>query len=199
MRNFPHTLTFLIAFLMYNDAVQAIIALAAQFGNDELKIPVGTLTLAILMVQFVAFFGAMTFNWLANVITAKNAVAVALVIWVAVLVYIYGWVSTTAEFFILAAVVGIVMGGTQALSRSLFSLMIPKGKEAEYFSLYEVTDKGTSWICPIIVGLALQYTKSYRIAVLSLIFFFVAGVIILLRVNVQKGAAEAQRVPVQAG
>ena len=87
----------------------------------------------------------------------------------------------------MAAVVAIIMGGSQALSRSLYAQLVPKGKEAEYFSIYEVSDKGTSWMCPLLFGLALQFTKSYRLAILSLIVFFAAGLLVLLKVNVEQG------------
>jgi UMF1 family MFS transporter len=149
------------------------------------------LTLAILMVQFVAFVGAMFFNWLSIRITAKRAVLLALVIWTGVLFYIYLAVSTPAEFFTMAALVGIVMGGSQALSRSLFSLMVPEGKEAEYFSLYEISDKGTSWLGPLVFGLALQMTGSYRLAALSHAVFYDIGFVLLSRVNIEEAAAEA--------
>jgi UMF1 family MFS transporter len=183
---FPQAAVFLIAFLLYNDAIQTVIALASQFGSDELKIPQAQMTLTILMVQFVAFFGALGFNWVASKTSAKRAVVVSLVIWIAVVIYIL-WVKTTVAFFLMAAVVALVLGGSQALSRSLFAQLVPKGKEAEYFSVYEVTDKGTSWICPIVFGLALQFTKSFRLAILSLVVFFVAGLLILLKVNVEQG------------
>jgi UMF1 family MFS transporter len=187
VRQYPQTTTFLIAYLLYNDAIQAVLVEASQFGNDELKIPVSQLTLAILMVQFVGFFGAMGFNWLASAISAKRAVLVSLVIWTATLIYIYAAVKTTLEFFFMAGVVGLVMGGSQALSRSLYAQLVPKGREAEYFSLYEISDKGTSWLCPLLFGLALQFTKSYRIAILSLIVFFILGMLVLLRVDVEQG------------
>ena len=193
VRQYPQTTTFLIAYLLYNDAIQTVLTLASQFGNDELKIPVSQLTLAILMVQFVAFFGAMGFNWLAAAISAKRAVVVSLVIWTAVLVYIYAAVKTTLEFFVMAAIVAIVMGGSQALSRSLYAQIVPKGKEAEYYSIYEVSDKGTSWMCPLLFGLALQFTRSYRLAILSLIVFFVAGLLVLLKVNMEQGVRDVAR------
>lgn len=91
----------------------------------------------------------------------------------------------------MAAVIAIVLVGTQALSRSLFSQMIPRGREAEYFGVYEISDKGTSWLAPLFFGLTLQFTKSYRLAILSLIVFFAAGLVVLLRVNVKRAAAEA--------
>jgi MFS transporter, UMF1 family len=191
MRHYPRTLTFVLAYLLYNDAIQAVITLASQFGNDELKIPLSTMTMVILMVQFVAFAGAFCFNWIAGAIGAKRSVMFALVIWTLVIVSIYGWVKTTAQFFMMAAIVGMVMGGSQALSRSLYSLMIPKGKEAEYFSLYEISDKGTSWMAPLIFGLALQFAHSYRLAILSLIAFFVLGLLVLSRVDVRRATIEA--------
>jgi UMF1 family MFS transporter len=183
---YPQTTVFLIAYLLYNDAIQTVIALSSQFGSDELKIPQAQMTLAILMVQFVAFFGAIGFNWVASKTSAKRAVVVSLAIWIGVVVYIL-WVHTTVAFFLMAAVVALVLGGSQALSRSLFAQLVPKGQEAQYYSVYEVTDKGTSWLCPIIFGLALQFTKSFRLAILSLLFFFVAGLLVLLKVNVEQG------------
>jgi UMF1 family MFS transporter len=195
MRRYPQTLTFLIAYLIYNDAVQAVITLSGQFGSDELKIPMASLTLAILMVQFLAFAGALLFNVIAKGIGAKQAITLSLVIWSGVILAIYLTVRTTFEFFVMAAVVAVVLGGTQALSRSLFSQMIPEGREGEYFSLYEISDKGTSWLAPLIFGLALQFTGSYRTAILSLLTFFIVGLIILSRVDVRRAAAEAAHDP----
>src|SRR6202021_2002814 len=133
MRHYPQTLRFLVAYLLYNDAVQTVIAVSAQFGSDELKIPLADLTEVILMVQFVAFFGSLVFDWLPKWIGAKDAAVASLPICTRALVSIYVSVRNETQFFIVAAIVGMVQGGTQALSRSLFSLMIPKGREAEYF------------------------------------------------------------------
>ena len=191
IRGLPETATFLIAFMLYNDAIQTVLALAAQFANDELKMPVSQLTLAILMVQFMAFFGAIGFQWIAAAVGAMRAILLSLILWTATVVYIYAWVTNAKGFFLAAAVVAIVMGGSQALSRSLFAQLIPKGREAEYFGIYEISDKGTSWLCPLLFGLALQFTHSYRIAILSLVVFFIAGFLVLLRLDPEKGAAEA--------
>ena len=187
IRQYPQTLTFLIAFLLYNDAIQTVLAVAAQFGNDELKIPVSQLTFAILMAQFVGFLGAFVFQKLAEAASAKRAVVASLVIWTLTLVYIYQFVYGVVQFFIATAVVALVMGGSQALSRSLFAQLVPRSREAEYFSVYEISDKGTSWISPILFGLALQLTGRYRVAILSLILFFLAGLLVLLRVDVARG------------
>lgn len=190
-RRYPQTLLFLIAYLLYNDGIQAVIALASVFGAEELKLEQSTLVQVILMVQFAAFFGALLFNWVAKATGSKRAIMLSLVIWTGVLVYAYALLQTKLQFFILGAVIAIVLGGSQALSRSVYSLMIPKGQEAEYFSLYEVSDKGTSWLAPLTFGLALQFTGSYRVAILSLVVFFIVGLALLARVNVRQAAIEA--------
>ncbi|MFV9503619.1 MAG: MFS transporter [Oscillochloridaceae bacterium umkhey_bin13] len=192
LRNYPQTLLFLAAYLLYNDGIQAVIALAAVFGAEELGLPQGVLIPAILMVQFVAFFGALGFGILAQRIGSKRAIMISLVIWTAVVIYGYFMpAGVPAQFFALAAVIAVVLGGSQAISRSVFSLMIPEGKEAEYFSLYEIGERGTSWLAPLFFGLALQYTGSYRIALVSLMIFFIAGLILLSFVNIRRAAEEA--------
>jgi UMF1 family MFS transporter len=188
---YPHTLLFLVAYLLYNDGIQTVIALSAQFGSEELGMETASLIQLILMVQFIAFFGALAFNVLARRIGSKNAIAVSLVIWLAVTIYTYRFLRTEFQFFLLAAVIALVLGGSQALSRSLFSLMIPKGQEAEYFSLYEVSERGTSWLGPLLFGLTLQFSGSYRLAILSIALFFAVGLILLLRVNVHRAIAES--------
>jgi MFS transporter, UMF1 family len=190
MTGYPQTLLFLVAYLVYNDAIQAVISLAGQFGADYLKIPMGLLTLAILMVQFVAFAGSFLFNWVASRTGAKNAVSLALALWILLMAGVF-FVKTAAHYFVAAALVALIMGGSQALSRSLYSVMIPKGREAEYYSLYEISDKGTSWLAPLLFGVTLQLTGSYQYAILSMVVFFVTGLVLLLRVNVPQAAAEA--------
>jgi UMF1 family MFS transporter len=188
---YPRTLLFLGAYLVYNDGIQTVIVLAAQFGQEELKLPMSTITTVILLVQFVAFAGALLFNRMAAAWGAKRAVMAGLAVWTMTLAYIYALVRTSADFYAMGVVVGLVLGGTQALSRSLYSFMIPPGREAEYFGLYEVSDKGTSWLGPLLFGLALQGTGSFRTAILSLIAFFAAGMLLLAKVDVRAAAVEA--------
>lgn len=195
LRRYPQMLLFLVAYLLYSDGIQTVIALTSQFGQEELGLSISTLTQVILMVQFVAVGGALLFARLAAAVGAKRAVLVSLVIWVGVLVYAYAWLATEFQFFALAAVLATVLGGSQALSLSLFSLMIPKGHEAEYFSLYEVSEKGTSTLGPLLYGLAVQFTGSFRIAMLSLLVLFVLGIALLTRVDVKRAAIEAGNTP----
>lgn len=187
VRRHPQALLFLLAFLIYNDGIQTVITLAAVFGQEELGLGMATLTGVILMVQFIAFFGALAFKYLAGAVHAKRAIEISLLLWIGVLVYAYGFLHSVTGFYLMAAAIALVLGGSQALSRSLFSLMVPKGQEAEYFGLYEISDKGTSWLGPLLFGLALQFTGSYRIGILSLVVFFVIGLLLLWRVNVATG------------
>jgi len=200
VKSFPETLKFLLAYFLYNDGIQTVIAVAATFAaapiiQGGLEIEQTTLTAVILMIQFMAFFGALFWGKLATWIGAKQAIMVSLVIWAGVVIYAYGGLqgeSRVTEFFILGAFIAIVLGGSQAISRSLFAQMIPNGKEAEFFSFYEISERGTSWIGPLIFGLANQMFGDLRIAILSLIFFFVMGLLLLPRVNVQKAIADAK-------
>jgi UMF1 family MFS transporter len=195
-RAYPHTLLFLAAYLLYNDGIQSVITLSTKYGTQELNLELGTLVLAILMVQFVAFFGALLLGALARFFGAKKVVLASLILWTAVLVVAYSLQARAVlQFYLLAAFIGVVLGGSQALSRSLFSHMIPGGQEAEYFSLYEISERGMSWLGTLLFRLTLQLTDSYRSSIISLIVFFVVGFALLVMVNVRRAIVEAGNVP----
>ncbi len=189
--SYPQTLLFLVAYLLYNDGIQTVIALAAQFGSQVLGMGTASLVQVILMVQFIAFVGALAFGHVARWVGTRQAIVISLVIWLGVTTYAYGMLQTEREFFLMAAVIAVVLGGSQALSRSLFSQMIPSGQEAEYFSLYEVSERGTSWLGPLLYGLTLQFSGSYRLAILSIAVFFALGLILLVMVDVPRAIREA--------
>ncbi|MFF0577811.1 MFS transporter [Streptosporangium saharense] len=192
LRNYPLTLAFLVAYLVYNDGVQTVISFSATYADKELGLGQTTRIAAILMVQFVAFGGALLLGRLAASYGAKRVVMSALVAWMAVVGVAYFLPRGSAlPFFALAFAIAIVMGGTQALSRSLFSHVIPSGKEAEYYSLYEISDKGSTFLGSFALGLALQLTDSYRLGVLSLLVFFLVGLVILGAVNLPKAIRAA--------
>ena len=201
VKHFPETLKFLLAYFLYNDGIQTVIAISSTFAaapliQGGLELDQQTLIAVILMIQFVAFFGALFWGKLAGWIGAKQSVVVSLVIWAGVVIYAYGGLKgegRVTEFFILGVFIALVMGGSQAISRSLFAQMIPNGKEAEFFSFYEISERGTSWIGPLVFGLANQIFGNLRIAILSLIFFFVMGLILLPFVNVSKAIADAKK------
>ena len=190
VRRYPQTLTFLLAYLLYNDAIQTVLIVSAAFGAKELGLSDAQLTITILISQLVGVAGALLFGKVAARITSKRAVIVTLIVWIALLFYAYGFVHNATEFYIMGGFAGLVMGGSQALSRSIFAQLVPHGMEAEYFSLYEVGDKGTSWLGPPTFAIALQMTGSQRSAILSLLIFFVAGLAVLTRVNVEQGVQD---------
>jgi MFS transporter, UMF1 family len=192
LRTRPVTLLFLVAFLVYNDGVQTVLTLSATYATQELKLGQSVVIGAVLLVQFVAFGGALLLGRLADRHGAKRVVLAALLAWTVVVLASYTLqVGSVVEFILLAAVIGTVMGGTQALSRSLFSHLVPRERTAEYFGFYEISDKGTSWLGPFVFALALQLTDSYRSAIVSLVVFFVAGFVLLLTVDLPRGAREA--------
>lgn len=205
LKNFPETLRYLLAYFLYNDGIQTVIAVSATFAaapliRGGLEIETGTLTMVILMIQFIAFFGALFWGKLAGWIGAKNAIIVSLVIWLGVVVFAYGGLygdTRVMQFFILGAFIALVMGGSQAISRSLFAQMVPQSQEAEYYSFYEISERGTSWIGPLIFGLTNQIFGDLRMAILSLIFFFIAGLVILPFVNVKKAIADVKQYDAQ--
>jgi UMF1 family MFS transporter len=194
--HYPQTLLFLAAYLLYNDGVQTVISLSSQFGTEELGMESQTLIITILMVQFVAWFGALAFSRVAKMTGAKRAIIVSLLVWTGLTFVTYVMAKGNVyQFLGLGAGIAIVLGGTQALSRSLFAQMIPAGKEAEYYSLYEVSERGTSWIGPLVFGLVFQFTGSYRLALVMIAAFFILGLVLLLFVNVRRAITEAGNTP----
>lgn len=198
IRLFPETVRYLIAYLIYNDGIQTVIVVAALFASIELGMDDQQLILVILMIQAVAFLGAFfLFPFLAARLGAKRALVLSLMIWTAVVIYAALALQTQTEFWFLGAVIALVLGGSQALSRSIFAQMIPKGREAEFFSFYEVSDRATSLFGPLIFGLANQLFGSLRYGILSLVILFVVGLGILLLVNVPRAIREAEAAHLQ--
>ena len=200
-RTLPETSKYLTAYLIYNDGIQTVIAIASTFAaapiiRGGLELSTDTLTAVILMIQFVAFFGALFWGRLAKWIGSKQAIIVSLIIWAGVVTYSYFGMrgpSRVTEFFILGLFIAIVLGGSQAISRSLFAQMVPKNQEAEFFSIYEISERGTSWLGPLVFGITNQIALSLRPAIFSLIAFFVVGLVVLLFVNEKKAIADTNR------
>jgi len=195
LRLYPQTLLFLVAYLFFNDGIQTVISASSVYGAEELKFSSSQLIEIILLVQFVAFGGALSFGRLANHFGAWRVVLNSLVLWT--LVVSIAFFVPTGGFLIfigLAVLIGIVLGGSQALSRSLYSQLIPRGREAEFFSLYQAMERGTSWSGTLVFGLVHQFTHSYRWAIVALIVFFVVGGLLLSRVRMREGIVAAGNV-----
>ncbi len=192
LRHYPQTLLLLVAYLFYNDGIQTVIASASVFGSRQLGLGQQTLVLAILVVQFVAFFGALALGRLAQRIGSRRTILASLIVWSGLSGAAYFLpAGAVGPFLLLAVGIGLVLGGSQALSRSLYSLLVPAGREAEYFGLYQAAERGTSWLGTLTFGLVFQATGSYRLAIVALLVFFVIGFALLLRVDVGKGIQDA--------
>ncbi|MCC6928322.1 MAG: MFS transporter [Gemmatimonadaceae bacterium] len=194
LRTFKHAFLMLLAFLVYNDGIQTIIRMATAYGT-ELGIPSSALTIAILIVQFVGIPFAFLFGMLADRIGAKQSVFLGLLAYAAISVTGY-YMKTARDFYMLAFLVGMVQGGTQALSRSLFASLIPAHKSGEFFGFYSVFEKFSSIFGPLLFSITIAMTGSSRNAILGVIIFFAVGAAILARVNVAEGrqmARDAER------
>jgi UMF1 family MFS transporter len=196
LRGYRNTWLFLLAYLFFNDGIQTVISSSSLYGSEELGFEQAQLIQTILLVQLVAVFGALLFGRAAVRYGAKRCVLVGISLWL--LVVVIGFVMPAGQFVLflgLAVLIGLVMGGTQALSRSLYSQLVPVGREAEYFSLYQAAERGTSWFGAVLFGLVYQLTDSYRPAIVSLMVFFVVGGLLLSRVDVRQGIVDAGNVP----
>jgi len=191
-RRYPQTLLFLAAYVLFNDGVQTVIAVSSIYGQVELGFATEQLIIAIVVVQLVAFFGALGFGRVAARLGAKRTILISLVIWTVVVGVAYLLPAGEFGLFVgLAAGIGLVLGGTQALSRSLFSQLVPLGKQAEYFSLYQAAERGTSWFGTFTFGVVQMVTGSFRLSILAVVTFFVLGGLLLLRVDVRTGITDA--------
>ncbi|MGA8209528.1 MAG: MFS transporter, partial [Nocardioidaceae bacterium] len=192
MRSYPATLTFLLAFLFYNDGIQTVIAVASTYGSKQLGFGQSVLIGTILLIQFVAFGGALAFGRLAARVGAYRSILGGTVGWMVIVVAaVFLPAGNVPLFLALGIAIAVVLGGTQALSRSFYSLLIPRGREGEYFALYNACERGTSWFGTFVFALVFQLTGSYRPAIVALIVFFVLGAGFLLRLDPARGIREA--------
>ncbi len=185
LRSTPALALFLLSFLFYNDGVQTIISQASTFALQELTFTEGELMGVILLIQFLAFPGALLVAKIADRTTDKAALLGCLFVWAAVLVAAL-WIDSKPAFWILAAVIAIVLGGTQAVSRSVMASMIPAGENAKYFGFFHLSGKATSFIGTFVFGAIVATTGSSRWAIFGLLPLFVIGAALLTKVTVRQ-------------
>lgn len=186
-RHFPLTLAFLGSYMIYTDGIATVAQVAAQYGKLELGLPQDVLIVTLMIVQFIAYFGGRLHGWGARLLGTKRTIMISLLVWVVVLVAAYFVeAGQRLQFYGLAVGIGMVLGGTNALSRSLFSQMVPATREAEYFALYEVGERSTSWLGPLMFAGIGQATGSFRLAIVSLIVFFAVGLVLVSLVPVRR-------------
>jgi UMF1 family MFS transporter len=198
LRGYKQAFLMMLAFTIYNDGIQTIIKMASVYGT-EIGIGQGDLITAILLVQFIGIPCAFAFGAIAGRIGAKRSVFLGLAVYTGICVFAY-FMKSAREFYILAVLVGLVQGGTQALSRSLFATLIPKHKSGEFFGFFSVFEKFGGILGPLVFALVINRFQSSQLAILSVIVFFVVGGLLLLGVNVEEGerAARAAEADVRA-
>jgi UMF1 family MFS transporter len=181
---------FLLAFLFYNDGIQTVISQASTFALDELKFQTDDLMALILMVQIVATPGALAVGWMAQHLGQKPTLLLCLGVWILLLVVAY-FVVTQSQFWALAVVLALVMGGTQSVSRSIMGRMTPPSHSAEFFGFFNLSGKATGFQGTFLFGLLIEFTESARHAIVSLLVFFLLGTLLVAMVNIERGRQEA--------
>ncbi|MBM7600193.1 UMF1 family MFS transporter [Virgibacillus halotolerans] len=191
LKQYKQLLIFLLAFWMYNDGISTIIKMATIYGRD-IGIDGNSLIAALLITQFVGIPCTFFFGWLAKKITAKKALLITLYAYVGIVILGY-FMSAALHFYLLAICVGVVQGGAQSLSRSIFGRMVPDNKHAEFFGFYGISSKFAAIFGPFLFALVGQLTGSSRLGIVSLVVFFIGGIILLRFVDIDKGVRDAKR------
>ena len=192
-----YTLMFLLAYLFYNDGIQTVILNSSVFLSQELFISRGletsqTFLIGVFFVaQVAAFIGALCFERISRLLGAKRTILLSLMIWCAIVIYAYAFLQTQLQAVVMGFFIGLVLGSSQALSRSLYSQMIPKDRESAFFGLYEISEKGTSWLGNLVFAVVIGITGSYRQGILGIIVFFVIGSLLLLLTDTRKAVHQA--------
>ncbi len=194
LTKFPQLLLFVVAYMLYTDGVQTTINVSAAYGADTLELSTTDIALTFLIVQFVAFGGALFFGWLSSRINIKRAIQINLVVWILVAGAAYQLPAGEAIWFqAIGVVIGLVLGGIQALSRSLYGSMIPEEASAEFYGFYSVFSKFSAIWGPLIFAVVGSATGSGRPAILSIVAFFILGFILFSRVDIEEARASKER------
>jgi UMF1 family MFS transporter len=186
---YPELLRFLVAFWFFNDGINTIIKMATIYGR-EIGIGTNDLIFALLLTQFIGLPFTLLFGKFAGLFGSKRTLIITIFVYLFIVLLGYG-MSTAFHFYALAVMVGVVQGGSQALSRSIFSQLIPAGRNAEFFGFYGLSSKFSAIFGPFVFGLAGQLTGSSRFGILSLAIFFIIGISLLWGLNLEKGKKEA--------
>ncbi len=197
LKRLKFTMLFLVAYLFYNDGIQTVILQSSVFISYELftsrgqEVDNAFLIMIFAVAQISAFAGALIFERIARVFGAKWTVLLSLVIWCGIVIYAYGFFSSKTQAYVMGSFIGMVLGSAQALSRSLYSQMIPAGRESSFFGLYEISEKGTSWMGQLMFTIIVGATGSFRHAILGLIVFFIIGSVLLFFTDTKRAIHEA--------
>ena len=187
---------FLVGYWFYIDGVGTIYKMAVFFAERILELPSDSLIVALLLTQFIAFPAAILLGWIGKVTSPKAGIAACLIVYILVVVYAWRWLETSLDFYFLAAAIGLVQGGVQSLSRSLFARLIPDSKTTEFFGFFNMVGKFAAILGPVLIAIvpfAVSGAES-RDGILTLVFLFVVGGFLLYRVDVDAGVRAAEEI-----
>jgi MFS transporter, UMF1 family len=192
-------LLFLAAYWLYIDGVNTVIKTAVFFGDRVLGLPQAGLITALLLTQFVAFPAAMAFGWLGKRIGPRPAILIGLTVYIAAIVYAWRWLDSELDFYLLATAIGLVQGGVQSLSRSLYARMVPVSKTAEFFGFFNMIGKFAAFLGPLLLALTPRLVPGAdaRDGILSLVLLFGIGAVLLWRVDIAAGVRAAREMDAQ--
>ncbi len=195
LRQLKTLFLFLIAYWFYIDGVGTIIKMAVFFGDRILGLPRESLITALLLTQFVAFPAALFFGWVGKKIGPRRGILIGLLVYLSVVIYAWRWLDSSVDFYNMAIAIGIVQGGVQSLSRSLYARLIPKSKSAEFFGFFNMVGKFAAILGPllmVVTPMVISGTNE-RDSILSLLLLFVIGGVLLWKVNVEEGMRAVQK------
>src|SRR5690242_7642770 len=174
-------LWFLLAYWFYIDGVNTIIKMAVDYGLS-LGLKQTSLITALLLVQFIGFPAALAFGWLGQKIGARAGILIGIAVYAGIAGYAY-FLKSETEFFAMALIIGLVQGGIQSLSRSLFGRLVPMGRAGEFFGFYNLMGKAAAILGPTLTGIVALLTNDSRLAIVSIVILFIIGAALLLRVR----------------
>jgi len=187
----PQLLKYIISYFIYNDGITTVIVFASIYGAERFGMTTPQMITYFILAQFTSILGAAFFGWLTDKWNVKNSLSISLIIWIGVVIWAF-FCSSASEYYFVGLVAGLAIGSSQANSRTMLSLLTPRDRQAEFFGFYTLTGRLSSIIGPILYGWIAHQTGDIRYSVLSLIFFFVIGWILLQSVQLQEGIEQAK-------
>jgi len=187
----PQLLKYIISYFIYNDGITTVIVFASIYGAERFGMTTQQMITYFILAQFTSILGAAFFGWLTDKWNVKNSLSISLIIWIGVVIWAF-FCSSASEYYFVGLVAGLAIGSSQANSRTMLSLLTPRDRQAEFFGFYTLTGRLSSIIGPILYGWIAHQTGDIRYSVLSLIFFFVIGWILLQSVQLQEGIEQAK-------
>jgi UMF1 family MFS transporter len=192
IRQHKELFKFLVTFLVYNEGIETVIVMAAVFASELLGMSQSEILTLFLLGQIVALSGSLFLGYIADKYGNKKAIIFSLIVWCSVVIWAF-FITTKSEFWVIGVFIAFILGGSQAVSRSLFGLFTPRENTAEFFGFYALGGKFSSAIGPFVFAFLRQAFDSIRVAVIALIVFFALGLLLVLFVNERRGIEESRK------